>query len=511
MSYETLVREIATVNDLLNAASVLTWDSRTMMPPGGAVTRGSQIATLMVLAQERLVSPATRRALEKAEAETSSLPADDVRRDAVAAIGRAVAYHGKIPADLLRRKSELRTMAQTVWVKARAEKDFSLFAPALEQTVALQREMAEAIGYDAHPYDAMLAQYEPGETAASLQTLFGALRAGIQPLLRAVQAAEDPPSAFLHRDFPEERQRRMSLELAEKIGYDMERGRLDKTVHPFEVSFTRNDVRITTKFMPNYLPPALFGTLHEAGHGIYEQNIDPTLTRTVFATDLIGLYAVGGTSFGVHESQSRLYENHVGRSRAFWQLHFASLQKTFPDALGDVDVDAFHRAVNRVRPGFIRIEADELTYDMHIMLRVDMEMRLMEGSLKVADLPEAWNAVVKESLGLDVPDPSQGVLQDIHWSSGTIGSFCCYTIGNVMAAQLMQTMWAEHAEIGAAADQGDYAPLRGWLTETVHRHGRRYGRDDLLTKATGRGLDPTPYLTYLDAKYRNIYRLGVPA
>lgn len=503
-----LAKAIGTVNDLLNAASVLTWDSRTMMPAVGAATRGSQIATLMVLAQERLISPATRHALDGAEAETVYLHADDARRQAVEAVRAAVSHHVRIPADLIGKKAELRTRAQAIWVQARAERNFALFAPALEQTVALQRETAEAIGYDAHPYDAMLGQYEPGETAASLRILFGSLRAGIEPLLHAVQSGEDPDSAFLHRHFPEDAQRRFALSLADRIGYDLDRGRLDKTVHPFEVSFTRNDVRITTKFREDYLPPALFGTLHEAGHGIYEQNVAPDLTRTVFATDLIGLYAVGGTSFGAHESQSRLYENHIGRSRVFWNHHFAGLQAAFPAALGDVDAEGFHRAVNRVRPGFIRIEADELTYDLHIMLRVELETRLMDGSLSVRDLPEAWAAGIKSSLGLDVPDAAQGPLQDIHWSSGTIGSFCSYTIGNVMAAQLMAAMRAGRPDVSLAIDAGEYGPLRGWLTEHVHQYGRRYSRDTLLARATGRTLDVAPYLAYLDTKYREIYHLA---
>jgi carboxypeptidase Taq len=508
MSIEKLFTAISTVNDLLNAASVLTWDSRTMMPAGGASSRGSQIATLMVLAQERLISTETRHALDGAEVETANLPSDDANRQAVAAIRHAVSHHLRIPADLLRRKAELRTSAQAIWVQARADKDFSAFAPALEQTVALQRETAEAMGYEAHPYDAMLMQYEPGETAASLRTLFASLRAGIAPLLGAVQSAQDPASHFLHRHFPEQAQRGFALTLADRIGYDLQRGRLDKTIHPFEVSFTRNDVRITTKYREDYLPPALFGTLHEAGHGIYEQNISPDFTRTVFATDLVGLYAVGGTSYGAHESQSRLYENHIGRSRVFWQHHFAALQAAFPEALRDVDADSFHRAVNRVRPGFIRIEADELTYDLHIMLRVELEIRLMDGSLRVADLPEAWSAGMKSSLGLDVPDAAQGPLQDIHWSSGTIGSFCSYTIGNIMAAQLMQAMRTDRPEVSTAIQAGDYLPLRTWLTENVHQHGRRHSRDVLLTRATGRPLDVAPYLAYLNTKYREIYTLA---
>ncbi len=508
MSYAALEAEIATVNDLLNAASVLTWDSRTMMPQGGSPTRANQIATLMVLAHEKLVSPATLSALDKAETTTASLPIDSVERGAVEAIRRAVAHHRKIPPELLRRKAELRTTAQAAWYQAKAESDFEGFAPYLEQTVALQREFAETVGYATHPYDALVDLFEPGETASSLRSFFAALRRGVQPLLEAVQAAEDPRSSFLQNEFPEELQKKFSLGLASRIGYDFGRGRLDQTVHPFEVSFTRNDVRITTKYIRNHLPPALFGTLHEAGHGIYEQNVDPAFTRTVFATDLVGLYAVGGTSYGAHESQSRLYENHVGRSRGFWDLHFAALRDTFPEALAGVDAEAFHRAINRVRPGLIRIEADELTYDLHIMLRVELEIRLIEGSLKVRDLPEAWRAAVKESLGLVVPDDARGVLQDIHWSSGQIGSFCSYTIGNVMAAQLMQTMRADHPEIDAATTRGEYAPLRGWLTEAVHRHGRRYSRDELLVRATGRKLDPQPYLDYLEAKFDGIYRLG---
>ena len=507
MSYAALATEIATVNDLLNAASVLTWDSRTMMPQGGSPTRANQIATLMVLAHERLVSPATQGVLEKAQAETAGLAGDDMRVGAVAAIGAAVAYHRKISPELLRRKAELRTTAQSVWYRAKASGDFAMFAPYLEQVVALQRELADTIGYAEHPYDALVALYEPGETASSLRELFARLRAGIGPLLRAVQAAKEPPSGFLHGDFPEEQQRAFALELAGKIGYDMTHGRLDKTVHPFEVSFTRNDVRITTKYLPDYLPPALFGTLHEAGHGIYEQNVDPAFTRTVFATDLIGLYAVGGTSYGVHESQSRLFENHVGRSRGFWDLHFSSLQAVFPEALSGVDAEAFYRAVNRVRPGLIRIESDELTYDMHIMLRVELEIRLIEGSLKVADLPAAWNEAIRHDLGLEVPDDAKGVLQDIHWSSGTIGSFSAYTIGNVMAAQLMETVRGDHPAIAAATDVGNYGPLREWLTEHVHRHGRRHGRDELLIRATGRTLDAAPYLSYLNTKFRRIYSL----
>jgi carboxypeptidase Taq len=352
--------------------------------------------------------------------------------------------------------------------------------------------------------------YEPGETVASLTSLFATLRAGLSPILQAVTAAEQPRTDFLHRDYPIDRQRRFALKMAETIGYDLQRGRLDKTVHPFEISFTRNDVRITTRFYQDYLPPSLFGALHEAGHGIYEQGVDPAYTRTPLATDLVGYYAVGGVSFGAHESQSRLYENHVGRSRRFWQLHFASLQDTFPEALSDVDAEQFYRAVNQVRPGFIRVEADELTYDFHIMLRVDIEKSLMDGSLAVKDLPAAWNETIKRELGVVVPDDAQGVLQDIHWSTCQIGTFCNYTIGNVMAAQLMETALKEEPAIASGLHEGRYEPLKQWLGRTVHQHGRRYSRNELLEQATGRQLEAGPYIRYLRDKYADVYGIAIP-
>jgi carboxypeptidase Taq len=296
-------------------------------------------------------------------------------------------------------------------------------------------------------------------------------------------------------------QRAFGLSMAARLGYDLARGRLDTTVHPFEVSFTRNDVRITTRYSSNYLPASIFGTAHEIGHGLYEQGVDPAYTRTVFATDLIGLYAVGGTSFGAHESQSRLWENHVVRSPSFWKLHFGELQSRFPGPLGDVTADEFYRAVTRVEPGFIRVEADELTYDFHIMLRAELECALMDGSLAVRDLPSAWNAAIKRDLGLDVPDDSQGVLQDVHWSTGYIGSFPTYTIGNVMAAQLMETLRQSDPSLDATIEAGEYAALAEALKNRIWQHGRRFTRDELLRRETGRGLDPEPYLAYLRAKY----------
>lgn len=506
MSYAQLMEAMGQVNDLLNTQSILNWDARTMMPEGGHETRGKQLATLSVLTRDLLVSTETRRRLDAAEAEVASFPDGSVEKVMVAQVREAIDYHLAIPADLTRRRAELGSVGHAVWAKARAESDFKQFAPILEQTVALNREMAEAIGYSEHPYDALMYRFEPGETVATLKPLFDRLREGLQPLVKAIEEKEPPRFDFLERHYPVDKQHAFALAMAEKVGYDLHRGRLDTTLHPFEVSFTRNDVRITTRFNPNYMAASLFGALHEAGHGLYEQGVDPAYTRTPFATDLVGLYAVGGVSFGAHESQSRLWENHVGRSREFWQVNFAEAQKFYPEQLADVTAEEFFRAVNRCKPGFIRVEADELTYDFHVMLRTDIEAALIDGSLAVQDLPEAWNAKIKEYLGLDVPNDAQGVLQDVHWSSGQIGTFCNYTIGNVMAGQLFETA-KQDATIASGLATGDYEPLRVYMVENVHQHGRRYMRDELLVKATGRKLDPEPYIAHLTSKYSELYSL----
>ena len=506
MGYNAFLERIGEVNDLLCAESVLKWDARTMMPPGGAETRGKQLATLTVQARNHLMSDETRRLLDAAEAETQHLDEDGVERTMCAQVREAIDYHLRIPAALLHKRAEVGSVGQHVWAKARAESDYAQFAPVMEETVALNREMAECIGYEAHPYDALMYRFEPGETVESLQPLFAALREGLLPLVRAIGEKDPPRVDFLQQPYPVQDQLDFALKMARKLGYDTDRGRLDLTVHPFEVSFTRNDVRITTRVNNEWMPKALFGTLHETGHGMYEQYCDPSYTRTVFATDLVGLYAVGGVSFGAHESQSRLFENQVGRSREFWDLNYGELHATFPDQLADVDAETFWRAVNRVQPGFIRVESDELTYDFHIMLRVEIEAALIDGSLTVPDLPEAWNAKVKEYLGLDVPNDAMGVLQDVHWSSGQIGTFCNYTIGNVMAGQLFATA-KEDEGVRTGLANAEYAPLREWMTEHVHRHGRRYSRDRLLEMATGRGLDPTDYIAYLTDKYTEIYSL----
>jgi carboxypeptidase Taq len=420
----------------------------------------------------------------------------------VAAVRDAVAFHSRIPADLIRRKAELRPKANVSWIEARAKNDLTIFAPHLAETVDLQKAYAEAIGYDRHPYDALLSLYEPGETVASIRALFDKLRPALREIAAVAERKGGPRSDFMARSFPAEVQRRFGETIAKTFGYDLGRGRLDFTVHPFEISFTRHDVRITMRRAESFEPPAIFGAFHEVGHGLYEQNVDPAYTRTALATDLKQLYAVGGTSFGAHESQSRLWENHVGRSRPFWDLHYPALRTSFGTSLEDVSAEEFHKAVTRVRRSLIRTDADELTYDLHIMLRVELEADLIAGKLKVENIPEAWNAAMQRDLGLTPPGDGDGCLQDIHWSSGMFGSFCTYTVGNVMGAQLFETAMAQDS-VAEGIGGGDYAPLHRWLREHVWQHGRRFTRDEVLARATGRTLEVEPYLGHLRARYAN--------
>lgn len=499
-------RWLGGVNDLLNAMSVLNWDARVTMPPGGSGTRAQQLGTLAEVVRERFGGDTTLRLLEAAEKEIAGLPDDAYEVREVRQTREALATLARVPPALSAELVRLGTVAQPIWAEAKAEKNFNRFAPSLEKMVALTRELADATGYDAHPYDAMLKQYEPGVTAATLDRLFSELRGALLPLLEQIRSSPaQAPTHIFDQTFPKEKQRAFALSIAEKFGFDPQRGRVDESHHPFEMSITRNDVRMTTRYNERFLPGAVFGLFHETGHALYEQNVDPSLTRTVLATDLLGMYAVGGTSFGLHESQSRLWENQVGRSLPFWQNHYPELQAVFPEQLRGVDVETFYRAVNDVKPSLIRVEADEVTYNLHIMLRTELEMALLDGSVSVADLPEAWNAKMQEYLGLTPPDAAAGVLQDIHWSHGHIGTFPTYTLGNVMAAQFFAAAKAQVPGLTESLAEADYAPLREWLTDNLYRHGRAYTPAELLQRSTGGGLGTGPLVTYLREKYETLY------
>lgn len=509
-AYDQFQAHIAELSDILNAISILKWDARTQMPPGGAETRGQQLATLSRLSQEHFISDKTARLLDAVEAEIQDEDEDSYR---VRAVRQTRLYYDiirRLPLDLVSEKAALEPVSEGVWAEAKRDNDFARFQPYLEKQVELARRQADAIGYAEHPFDALVFEYEPSMTAAKLRVLFDGLKTGVVPLLRAIVAHDRPLEKDIWtREYPLAQQRAFGLEMAQKFGYDLNRGRLDIAPHPFEISFTRQDVRITTRYNLHYFPMALYGTLHETGHALYEQGVDPALTRTALTIDYLGKYPVGGTSYGVHESQSRLWENVIGRGRAFWDVHFDRFREHFPEQAADLDPDFMYRAVNRVAPSLIRVEADEVTYNLHIMVRVEIELGLLDGSLKVKDLPEIWNAKMQEYVGVTPPDDTHGVLQDIHWSGGGFGSFPGYTVGNVMSAQFLEAAQRDVPTLDASLRAGDYAPLLGWLTDNIYRHGRAFSGTELLQRTTGSDLDVAPYLRYLTAKFTELY--GLPA
>lgn len=492
-----LKERLATVSDLSAAAAVLSWDQQTYMPGGGVVGRAEQLSTLSRLAHEMLASDETGGLLGSVEE-----PEPGTDDAAALRVARREYYRAtKLPSRLVAELSRAKAIAEPAWAAARAESDYAAFAPHLEEILALTREAAEHLGYDDHPYDALLDLYEPGARKAGLQAMFDRLKAGLVPMIHAISGGLDEDrSAPLHGPFDEAKQEAFGRAVISAFGYDWTRGRQDRAVHPFCINFGGpGDVRITTRFDPEWLSPALFATFHEAGHAMYEQGVDPAYTRTPLS---------GGTSMGVHESQSRLWENLVGRSRPFWSRYYPELQRAFPDALGGVDLEAFYRAINDVRPSEIRVEADELTYNLHILLRFELEVALLEGNLSVSELPAAWSAKMEEYLGLTPADDARGVLQDVHWAAGLFGYFPTYTIGNVLSVQLFDAAVGARPEIPAGIERGEFGPLRGWLRENVHRHGSKYDPDELISRVTGRPLDTDPYLRYLHAKFDGLYGLG---
>ena len=504
-AFNELTNEINKFNDVLNTMSILIWDSRTKMPKKGASSRGYQVGTLTSVAREILLSSKMRKLLDESENETHNLEEDSFERKTLLHLNEAINYHDKIPEKIQVKKAELEPLAHNAWAEAREKQDFKIFKPFLEQQVNIAIEQAHCIGFKDHPYDALMQRFEPGETVKSLKVLFDELKIGLGHILNKTSQVEQPNKKFLFNEYPIDKQIEFSTKIAKKFGYDFDRGRLDSTVHPFEISFTRDDVRITTRYYKNFINPSLFGTLHEAGHGIYEQNVKEEYTRSAMTTDFLSFYAVGGVSFGAHESQSRLYENHIGRSKVFWNNHYNELADCFPDALKAVEAEDFFKAVNVIEPSLIRVESDESTYDFHIMMRVDIESMLVDKTLKVNDLPTVWNEQINKYLGLKVPNDSEGVLQDIHWSGGQFGTFCNYTIGNVMAAQLIETMDIQNPEIRKDINEANYSSLLEWLRNNIHQHGRRYTRNELLEKSTGSTLNAKPYIAYLKNKASQVY------
>ena len=488
---------LATISDVNAARKTLNWDRQTYMPEGGVASRAEQLATLSRLVHEMLVSEETRELLLDAleQAEPGSAGADLLRL-----ARREYERAAKLPNRLVEELARATTLAQPAWERGRARSDWVSFEPHLQKILPLQREIAECLGYEDHPYDALLDLYEPGARKARVQEMFDELKAALVPLIREISALCDGDrSRPLYGRFHEKKQEEFVRQVVSAFGYDWKRGRLDRVVHPFCISLGGpGDVRITARFDPGWLSPALFATLHEAGHAIYEQGIDPAYSRSPLSE---------GTSMGVHESQSRLWENLVGRSRAFWSFYYPRLRETFPEALGDTDLETFYGAINEVKASLIRVEADELTYNLHVLLRFELEVALLEGELPVSELPAAWNAKMEEYLGVTPENDAAGALQDVHWSAGLFGYFPTYTIGNVLSAQLFDGAKRANPNIPEEMAHGEFGTLLGWLRQNIHRHGSRYDPDELIERAVGRPLETVPYVRYLKDKFGGLYSL----
>ena len=489
---------LAQVSDLRSAASVLSWDQETYMPPGAVEARANHISTVRQLAHERFTSDEIGTLLDDLEPIAREMDPLSTEASLVRVIKRDFDKAVKLPLSLVAAISEAVSHGKDAWKYARQANRFGDFAPHLARLIDLNRQKAEAYGYEDRVYDALLDEYEPGIKTEQVEIIFRDLRRDLVPLVEAIADREEADDTVLHQKFERQKQWDFGLAVIRDFGYDMQRGRQDFSTHPFTTTFSITDVRITTRISDDFLNPGLFGTLHEAGHALYEQGVDIELERTLLAD---------GTSLGMHESQSRLWENQVGRSRPFWEHYYSRLQRIFPDQLGDVPLDAFYRAINKVHPGPIRVEADELTYNLHIMLRFELENALLEGRLAVADLPEMWNAKMDDYLGITPLNDAQGVLQDIHWSLGAFGYFPTYALGNLMSSQLFDQAAEELPGLEGRIAEGDFEDLLEWLRTKIHRHGRKKDADDLLKDVTGRTLHADSWLSHVRTKYGDLYDL----
>jgi len=487
------------VYDLQMAASLLRWDQATYMPPGGAAARGRQLALLGTLAHERLTDPAIGRLLDALDPWAAKLAHDSDDAALVRSARREYDLAVKVPASLVAEMNEHAALSYQVWIEARPANDFARVRPLLEHTLDLSRRLADCFPGYTSPADPLIDFADQGLKAADVRTLFAALRDRLVPLVRAITERAPVETACLRQHAPSDEQLAFGLEVIRAFGYDFTRGRQDITHHPFMTKFSLGDVRITTRVREDEITDSLFSTLHESGHAMYEQGIAPEFEGTPLAN---------GASSGVHESQSRLWENLVGRSRPFWSHFFPRLQQAFPRQLGGTDLDTFYRAINAVQRSLVRTDADEVTYNLHVMIRFDLEVDLLEGRLAVRDLPEAWNARYQSDLGLRAPDDRDGVLQDVHWYAGAIGGqFQGYTLGNVLSAQFFEAAVRAHPTIPDDIAAGRFDTLHGWLREHVYRPGAKFTPAELVERTTGSPLSIEPYLRYLRGKYEPLYGL----
>ncbi len=480
--------------------SILGWDERTMLPPDAAEYRAEQMTLLAGMIHQRRTD--SRLGDWLGELATSPLAADPHSDSGttIRQLKREFDKRVKLPQSLVEELTRTASLGQHVWQQARANDDFASFEPLLAKTFELKRAQAEALGYDKNPYDALLDDFEPGESTANVARVLSDLREALVPLVSAIAGSSRRPDvSILARRYPLEMQQGFARDAAAQIGFDFCRGRLDVTAHPFCTGLGPHDCRITTRFDENFFNSAFFGTLHEAGHGIYDQGL---------RTELYGLPPAEAVSLGIHESQSRMWENLVGRSRAFWDHFYPTAQQSFPDALSAERLDRFYFAVNDVRPSLIRVEADEATYNLHILIRFELEQALLTDDLKVADLPAAWNDKYSKYLGIRPGNDADGVLQDIHWAAGLVGYFPTYSLGNLYASQFFAQAERDLGSLSSQFARGEFQPLGDWLRKNIHSHGQRYSAAELVQRITGKTLSHAPLIAHLRNKLAPLYGLN---
>jgi carboxypeptidase Taq len=494
--YDELIRRLAEIHDVRMSRSILSWDQHTKMPPKGGEVRAEQLGTLDRIAHDLFTSDEIGELLEGLRPYEESLSYDSDEASLLRVTRRDYEKARRVPSELRAETTRAGAKALPAWIEARQESDFSIFLPYLERNVELQREYIACFDKAEHDYDVLLDDFDEGMTTAEVRAVFDELKAELIPFIAEItersEAVDDSP---LHQTFPIDEQRTFALEVLRQLGYRDDSWRLDPTVHPFAMSAATSDIRLTTRYDEHDLN-SLFAAVHEFGHGFYENGIDPSLERTPLSQV---------TSMSLHESQSRMWENLVGRGLPFWRHFYPGLQAAFPEQFGSLELDEFYRAINKVQPSLIRIEADEATYNLHIILRFELEQEILEGGLELADLPKAWNARMTEYLGVEVPDDAHGVLQDVHWSGGAIGYFPTYSLGNVISVQLWEQVRAALPDLDAQFERGEFSELAGWLRENLHRHGRKYTSKEMLDRIVGGGIDPGPYLRYLKEKLGGIY------
>ncbi|MGD8904528.1 MAG: carboxypeptidase M32 [Anaerolineae bacterium] len=497
--FEQLRARLGEISDIGSAAAVLSWDQQTYMPAGGAEARAMQLSTLSKTAHNWFVSDEIGELLEDLEAELAGADYDSFEASLVRVTRREYDRERKLPAELVAELRKTTALAHQAWEKAREAADYAQFQPYLEKILDLTLQRAEAWGYEERVYDALLEGFEPGMKTAEVEVLFGEMKEGLVPLVQAIAERQDAvDDSLFDQEFSVDKQWDFGVEVVRALGYDFEHGRQDTTAHPFTTSFSPTDVRLTTRLFPDMFKSALFASIHEAGHGMYEQGVDLSLDRTPLGH---------GTSSAVHESQSRLWENMVGRSRGFWIHWLPRLKEYFPRQLEGIGVEAFYQAINRVQPSLIRVEADEVTYNLHIFVRFDIENMLVEGKVKVAELPELWDAKMEEYLGIRPPDVADGVLQDVHWSSGYFGYFPTYSLGNLLAAQLYSQALADEPGISDQIEKGEFSLLFNWMRGHIHKPGSKYMPAELVERVTGGPIRTGPFLDYVRTKFGELYGL----